>query len=143
MIVCCGPPSSGTRLLHGVVRDRFRVHHSEVYHMAMPAEGLWWSWRDFDDASRFVVIQRRPDATVKSALAANHPTLPETAAGMHAMWLRSIECLAAIPNAYWLSYEALVANPRQQVDNLGAWLGMKWSGPLGIYDANAKWVGES
>lgn len=133
-VIVCGPESSGTRILHAIVRDYIGV---DAIHRSLPYAGEWWNWHDLPDA-RFVVIQRRPDVTTQSILARH---MAADAAQHRADWQRAIAMLATIANAYWLSYEALTAAPRVQADNIAAWLGVTPSGAMPeIVDNNAKWL---
>ena len=118
-IICCGPASSGTRYLAKLVRES--LGQEGAYHQAMPHDGSkWWTHNDFPGA-RFVVIQRRPDVTQLSVIGHGHTESYESA---RRDWEIAIYRLAAIPGAYWLTYEALMADPLTQLDNLAAWLGV-------------------
>jgi hypothetical protein len=109
----------------------------EATHHSQPNGGEWWDWTKFEGA-RFVVIQRRPDATTSSALA--REMAPDRQA--HAVdWAAAMKLLAAIPDAYWMSYEALLAQPLVQAQNLAGWLGVTPTGVMPeITDENAKWL---
>lgn len=134
-MVACGPESSGTRLLARILSDYIGV---DTVHHSMPNGGEWWDFRKFGPRARFVVIQRRPDATTASAMARN---MAATADDHARDWARAVSMLAAIPGAYWLSYEALIAQPRVQADNLARWLRRMPRGHLeAITDENAKWL---
>jgi hypothetical protein len=133
VIVACGPESSGTRLLTEIIRDYLGL---EVTHRSMPHGEEWWDWTTFEDA-RFVVIVRRPISTARSAVAAGHV---KNMVEHRREWATAISALSGISGAYWISYEALVANPVMQTNNLARWLGVTPVGVLPhIYDANKKW----
>lgn len=131
-VICCGPESSGTRLLTTIVE----AMGLDAVHRSMPHGEQWWNAGEFADA-RFVVIVRRIDATTKSAVAARHVRSAE----QHRLeWSRAINTLAAIRGAYWICYEALAASPQIQIANLAAWLGVETPRELpNIVDGNAKW----
>jgi hypothetical protein len=135
VIVVCGPESSGTRILHRVVTEYIRV---DAIHRSMPNAGAWWDWRDFGDRARFVVITRRPDITTQSILARGMAPNAEAHADD---WARAMALLAAIPGAIWITYEALLAEPRMQADNIAHWLRRRPTGLMPeIVDNNAKWI---
>lgn len=132
-VVVAGPESSGTRHLHRIVTEYIGV---PALHRSMPNDEVWWDHADYTGA-RFVVIVRRPDCTVASQVARDMPY-----AGA-ASWDRAIAALAAIPDALWVCYEALVAAPQVQADRVAAWLGVVPTGTLPeTYDANAKWLAQ-
>jgi hypothetical protein len=131
-VVCCGPESSGTRLLSKIVSENLGL---VSYHQSMPHAGRWWTAQDFPGA-RFVVIVRRPDFTQRSAVIRGL-VRDQDEAREH--WEEAMIRLASIPNAYWISYEALVAHPSMQIDNLARWLGVKANGYPEVYDGNSKW----
>lgn len=134
MIIATGPESSGTRILAQLIRDYLQT---DVTHLSMPNAGEWWDWADYPGA-RFVVIQRRPDVTTQSALARQ---MAPSAEDHRQDWQRAIGLLASIPDAYWVTYEALLAAPQTQADNVAHWLGMVPSGELpAVVDENAKWL---
>ena len=146
MIVCTGPISSGTRLMAGIVRDDWGL---DAVHRSMPHWETWWDWRDFPADTRFVIIVRRPDFSVQSAYRSGHgnPGLHGWKHRKHRAekrelmewWWKAIGLLAGFPRAWWLSYEALVAEPRQQLENLAGWLGVKPVLKRKIHDANERW----
>lgn len=141
MVVVTGPESSGTRLLAGIVRDVLGVeawHHSMPHGDAGPNGDGWWLPEEFPDA-RFVIIVRRPDVTGPSAVFHSHvPTLAQH----REEWQRAISVLASIPDAYWMSYEALVANPVVQISSLAHWLGTTLDPEKlpEITDRNDRWL---
>lgn len=139
-VVCCGPESSGTRILAEIVRDYVgeEVVHRSVPHGNEGTDGDgWWDAADFADA-RFVVIVRRPDVTALSSLAHNHTASVQQ---HRAEWQRAIGFLATLPAAYWVSYEALVAAPQVQADNIAQWLGVTPTGAMpAVADYNGKWL---
>jgi len=147
LLVCTGPISSGTRLLYNIVNGNF---HIKAEHRSMPQWDDFWSWSDDPPGSKYIVITRRPDISVRSALKQGHgdPKLRGWEKRTHKAdpdelaewWWRAIRILATIPGAYWMSYEALVASPVTQVDNLAAWLGVAEVTYPTIYDGNAKWL---
>jgi hypothetical protein len=116
-VICCGPGSSGTRFLAKVVYENLG---GDAYHQSMPHGDRWWTHKDFPGA-RFVIIQRRPDVTQLSVISHGY-TEDYTVAREH--WDRAIGILASIPDAYWISYEALMADTKVQIDNLAKWLGL-------------------
>lgn len=132
-VVCCGPEASGTRLLARIVAQM----GLQSWHRSMPHGEDWWSWKEIRDA-RFVIITRRLDVTTKSALARKHVQTPQ----QHLQeWAKAIRLLSEIPNAYWLTYESLIASPRMQVTNLANYLGV--NPPINlieIVDGNSKWL---
>jgi hypothetical protein len=87
-------------------------------HLSMPEGDDWWSWKD-EMPALFVIMTRRPDIRNISAYKSGHVDDVNQAENE---WYIAIQRLSAIPNAYWMSYEAMVANQRQQVQNLADWL---------------------
>jgi len=158
MIVCTGPVSNGTRLLTDIVRAIVEGR-DDVEHRSMPQWSDFWDYRDDPEGTTYVIIVRRPDIAVRSAHRQGHgnPDLPGqegldhrlTESELMEWWERAMRRLAHIPGAYWLSYEALVAAPRQQIEALAGWL---MEQPLRdgrvpasldvatIRDENAKWL---
>lgn len=96
----------------------------------------WWDWRDFPKA-RFVIITRRPDVAGLSVVQRRFTSDLMT---HHFEWFEAIRLLSSIPDAHWVSYEALVADPQTQVDTLADWIGCPRR-PLRtkVIDQNAKW----
>lgn len=145
MIVVTGPEGSGTRFLATVLRERFGV---EPVHRPMPEHDVWWDYRDDPPGTRYVVIIRRPDVTQLAILGqlALWEGTPVRALRhdwheAREWWHRAVETLAGIPDAWWVSYEALVADVGAQADNLGRWLGLDPTGPVPeARDENAKWL---
>lgn len=140
MVICCGPESSCTRLLHRIVSEYIGV---EAIHRSMPhgdegPEGDgWWSPDEFPGA-RFIVITRRPDVTGLSAMAHNHVD----SIGQHRNeWQRAMGILAAIPDAYWVSFEALLLWPEVQAANIARWLGVDPPREMPpVHNVNLKWL---
>jgi len=118
VITVCGPEGSGTRALK--VNVERLVAPAEVRHLSMPLGDRWWDDRDVD-GDRVIVITRRPDVQNICAFRQGCTSSPAEAAEE---WPRAIAALARIPDAYWVSYEALVANPKQQLLNVCRWLGI-------------------
>lgn len=116
-VVACGPESSGTRLLHRLIASLPGV---EAVHHSMPHGEEWWDWHEFE-GHRFVIIVRRPDVAAMSAVASSCVT---SIAEHRQEWPRAITMLAAIPDAYWVFYGALVADPETQMANIAGWLGV-------------------
>lgn len=132
-VLVCGPEASGTQLVTRIVATDPRAH---AMHRSLPEGEEWWDWRDFDPHAVVVVI-RRPDVRALSAIKATHVrTLGEA----ETEWQRAIRELASIPNAVWLSYEALVADPDTQIANLSHRLGLELHAPEPIVDRNAAWM---
>jgi hypothetical protein len=147
MIVCCGFVNSGTRLLHKIVQQDLGVQNA--IHRSYPHWDDLWSWRNFPTGTKFIIIWRRPDVAIPGAVAAMHPGLKEgirrdppadreEVLGWYLEWLK---VAASIPDAYWLTYEALVADPQTQIDNLARWLGVaRIRVTRQIRDENRKWL---
>lgn len=140
MVICCGPESSCTHLLHRIVVEYIGVpaiHRSLPHGDEGPQGDGWWQPDDFPPA-RFVIITRRPDVTGLSAIAHGHVT----DIGQHRNeWQRAIGVLAAIPDAYWVAYEALLLWPEVQADNIARWLGVEPTGAMPpVYNNNEKWL---
>jgi len=133
-VVACGPENSGTRLLHKVLTSYLDV---DAVHRSMPDAGVWW---EPSPDERYVVIVRRPDVTCLSILG-RHPALVCDIGEARANWDRAVCALAAIPGAFWVTYEALMAEPAVQADNIAAWLGAEPAGAMPeMIDANVKWL---
>lgn len=146
MIICTGPISSGTRMMADILIG----WGLEAEHRSMPQWQDFWKWQDFPADARFVIITRRPDFSVRSAWHSGHgnPSLYGWSGLDHRMdegelmtwWWKALDILADFPRAWWLSYEAIVANPKQQLSNLAHWLGLEAGQRMPIiFDANEKW----
>ena len=123
----------------------------ESEHRSMPQWTTFWSWKEWPDDTRFIIIVRRPDISVRSAYAAHHGD-PHFKAFRHLIdhrmdekeldgwWWHAMEVLADFPRAWWMSYEALVKNPERQLLNLVDWLGIEKPSQIPvIFDGNEKW----
>lgn len=149
MIVCTGPISSGTRLLTKIVS----AWGFEAEHRSMPQWDRFWRGSPLE---RYIVIVRRADISVRSAYAQGHgdPELIGTDGGRYwahldhrmtheeldAWWWKAMDRLAWLPDAYWLSYEALVTAPKVQLTALAVHLESETAEiPFEIYDGNEKW----
>lgn len=133
-VVACGPENSGTRLLHQVLIEYVGI---EAVHRSMPNAGVWWQP---DPDERYVVITRRPDVTCLSILG-RHPALVRDIGEARSNWDRAIRAMAAIPGAFWITYEALMVEPTTQADAIAAWLGVEPAGIMPtMIDANVKWL---
>jgi hypothetical protein len=133
-VVACGPENSGTRLLHKVLTLYLEI---DAVHRSMPHAGEWWGPAPDE---RYVVIVRRPDVTCLSILG-RHPALVRDIAEARANWDRALRTLAAIPGAFWITYEALMIEPVIQADSIATWLGVEPSGTMPeMIDANVKWL---
>jgi hypothetical protein len=153
VIVCTGPISSGTRVLTEIVRAL--CPQDDVKHHSMPHWDTFWDEHRFPYDTRYVVITRRFDITIESAYSQGHGN-PEVAAWAHmdhrltkdelrSWWDTAMRNLAGLPDAYWMSYEALVANTEQQCRNLADWLKVPdrvWvdADIPEVYDGNDKWL---
>jgi hypothetical protein len=132
LIVATGPISSGTRLLTNIVGKL--VVDEPVVHRSMPQWTVFWDYADDPEGTRYVIILRRPDISVRSAHKQGHGD-PEkrgwrhldhrmTQVELNAWWVKAIIRLSHIPNAGWFSYEALIADPFVQVGSIAHWLGV-------------------
>lgn len=133
----------------------------DAEHRSMPQWEKFWTHED-EEADRYVVITRRPDISVLSAYEQGHgnPGLPPDDDGVRrwthlerrmtvqelgGWWWMAMERLALLPNAHWLSYEALVAHPTQQLMAVAEFLGIEppvfpMMTPFDIKDGNEKWL---
>lgn len=134
MIVACGPESNGTRLLTRILL----TSGEEVIHRSLPHGRLWWSWRDFPEGTRFVVIIRDIEMAVASEVRIN-PHVRNAAKYSLRKQRRSRRILSQIPSAVFVSYETLVIRPHKTINDLGTRLGLQLSLPEEVYDANAKY----
>jgi hypothetical protein len=142
-------------MLFWVVRDGLRL---PADHLSMPEgiagpwqpDGLsendaWWNWEEVAAAweeitgepTRFVVSFRRPDITGRSAVARR---LVRSLSEHRKEWARAIAMLLEIPDAYWVSYDALIADPQGTVADLAEWIGVPFTEVKGIRNENAKWL---
>lgn len=117
-IVVCGPEASGTRALAVNIHRLCQPHGKVVRHLSLPLGEEWWTAADVV-GEQVVVITRRPDYQATSAFKQGCTVSREEAA---AEWPRAIATLALIPGAYWVLYEAMVADPVSQVQNICAHL---------------------
>lgn len=145
MIIACGFVSSGTRLLHGLISEGLGL---KSVHRSYPHWDKFWHWTDYPADMKWVVIHRRPDVAIAAAHKAGHPGIrrnirrdpPATLDEIMDWWDRWMKMAASIPDAYWLSYEALVADPDTQIGNLARHLGGEVKRWIQIRDENAKWL---
>ena len=143
-LVVTGPEGSGTTILAHICAAAFPV---EVRHRSMPHAEDWWTpERDPDTGeayppdTRWLIIQRRPDVTTLAILG-RKPPLATDIHNARYRWRRAMVALAALPDAYWLTYEALIVDPARQIANVGTWLGMTPAPDLPVVrDENAKWL---
>jgi hypothetical protein len=153
VIVCTGPVSSGTRVLTDIVKAL--CPEDEVLHHSMPHWDKFWDEHDFPIGTRYVVITRRHDFTIESAYRQGHGNPAQigwshldhrmTKADLSQWWDTAMHNLSGLPNAYWMSYEALIANTEQQCRNLADWLAVPdrvWvdASLPEVYDGNEKWL---
>ena len=137
-IVCCGPEGSGTRALRVNIGRLCEPEH-QVRHLSMPFGDEWWSEHDVV-GERAIIIVRRPDTTAQCAFHQGCTgSIPEAAEE----WPRAIAALARIPDAYWLSYEAMVGDARQQLINVMRWLGVPFREERLIEDTYWPWRDEN
>ena len=145
MIVACGFVSSGTRLLYQIIRDDFGL---PAIHRSYPHWEKFWDWRDYPVVT-WVVITRRFDVVIESALAQGHPGIrkevrrePSASREEIESWYqRWLEMSASMPGAYRISYEALVADPYTQTMDLARHLKANSRYRYRqIRDENAKWL---
>lgn len=118
-----GPQSSGTRLLADVL-----------------TAGEVQAWHDKShgtihrEAELVTVIVRDAAATRASRDAAFEP-------GDRIDRADSLAGCARYPDAMWLTYEQICANPAATVRVLAGWLGVEpWPLPFAVVDQNAKWA---
>jgi hypothetical protein len=149
VIVCCGPISSGTRMLTKLVTKL--CPNEQVVHHSMPQWIEFWDRSKFPEGTRYVVILRRPDISVRSAKHLGHGNIRKEAfkplghdlseQELNQWWWQAIDKLAGLPDAYWMSYEALLADKHTQVRNLARWLGVTppKNPPIDITDQDEKW----
>lgn len=133
-VLVCGPEASGTQLVARIVATDPRAL---VIHRSLPHGDEWWDWRLATRADEAVVVLRRPDVRALSAIKATHV---RTLAEAESEYSRAIADLARIPDAVWISYEALVADPDTQIATLGRRLGLELRAPERIEDRNAPWI---
>lgn len=134
MIVACGGQSNGTRLLTRIIA----TSGEDVIHRSLPHGGQWWKWTDFPPGTRFVVIIRDIRMAIASEVRIN-PHLDNIARLSEINQKKSLRWLRRIPNAYFVSYEELVASPDEVVSRMSRDLGLNLSVPEEIYDANEKY----
>ena len=124
----------------------------------MPHWDQFWEPEDLGfTVSRYVIIVRRPDISTRSAHNQGHgnPSLVGSDGTLHwahfdhrvtveelgEWWWKAMDKLAALPDAHWVSYEALVSNPERQLRNLAKALGSTTHKiPFEITDGNEKWL---
>lgn len=123
----------------------------EAMHLSYPHWEELWDWRSYPNDIKWVIINRRPDIAVRAAFESGHPGVrppppnirrnPQASIGELKGWYEaSIRMFATIPGAYWMSYEALVADPDTQIGNLARWLHIGSWKTRQIRDENAKWL---
>lgn len=99
----------------------------------------WWDWRDWGPDASFVVIVRNPEFVVRSVMARTDiPYVPKDPLLIMEMYRKAIETLSDIPRAYWMSYEALVADQEDELGRLAAWLDVPLREHRKVVDGNAK-----
>lgn len=130
----------------------------KVEHRSMPHWDDFWSHGELPwEVAKYFIITRRPDISVCSAYAQGHgdPDLLNPDGTYHwghldhrltthelmDWWWKAMEHLARLPDAHWFSYEAIVADPEQQIRNIASILNVPYvPPPFKIGDANAKWL---
>jgi hypothetical protein len=146
VIIVCGFVSSGTRLLHRIIHDDFGL---KAVHRSYPHWEKFWDWKEYPRDIQWVIIDRRTDVAIQSAMKHKHPGVRkgiyrdppakyEEILGWHKRWL---EMSASIPDAYRLSYEALVADSSAETARLATHFGVTgWYKQRQVRDENAKWL---
>ena len=117
-IVVCGPEASGTRALAVNIHRLCKPHGKTVRHLSLPLGKEWWTAADVA-GEMVVVVTRRPDY---QSMAAWKQGCTLTRGEAAEEWPRAIATLALIPDAYWVLYEALVADSLAQFGNICAHL---------------------
>lgn len=163
-IVTCGPVASGTRMIWYLVKHWVQKDGDprDVVHWSQPQWQTFWTWDEWPDDTQFVIIIRRPDASTLSAYAGGHglniqertgfnewrarAPLPREAVTHQDMldwWDKAIALFANFPpeRTYWVSYEAMMANPANQCRGISDFLGLEsFDSPFPMIDANPKWL---
>lgn len=148
-LIVAGPEGSGTHLLTELL---LAYGIPEATQRSLPYAGVWWvvdgppkdpvtGLLDEPD-TEYVVIQRRPDVTTLALLGRKPPLVTDIwQARKH--WGLAIAALATLPEAVWVSYEALVASPLAQVERIARAVGRRRMIPGAlpeVRDENAKWL---
>lgn len=94
----------------------------EVRHFSLPLGDWWWGPEDVEGEVP-VIITRRPDY---QNIAAWKQQCTGSVRQSAEEWPRAIDILARIPDAYWVLYEAMVANAAFQFQNLCRHLGIDY-----------------
>ena len=139
-VLVTGPEGSGTHMLASLIA----ALGIEVVNRSLPYAGVWWRYPTDPEGGvlpeRSVIITRRPDVR-NLALLGRKPPLVATITEARAAHDRALRALARIPDAYWLCYEAVCAEPLVQMANVADWLGVPVASELPpVHDANAKWL---
>jgi len=125
-IVVCGPEGSGTRALAVNVHRLCEPAGLTVRHLSLPLGEWWWTAEDVKGEIP-IVITRRPDCQSFSAWRQGCTYTQEQAISE---WPQAIATLASIPGAYWVLYEALVADAQLQLTNIAAHIGVPFDRAL-------------
>jgi len=116
MITVTGMESSGTRALHNLVHE---MTSEETRHISWPNGGHKWG-PEYVKGDKVIIIVRRPDIRNQSAVNAGHVRTLEEA---DEQWYEGMKALASVPDALWVSYEAMIGNPEVQMQIIAHFLG--------------------
>lgn len=117
MITVTGMESSGTKAMGNLVAE---MTTEEVRHISWPNQGLRWG-PDYVEGQKVIIVVRRPDIRNQSAVKSGYVKDIDTA---NKQWYDGIKTMAGIPDALWISYEAMVGNQTMQVANIARYLGV-------------------
>jgi len=123
-VLVTGPMSAGTRLLARIVAECPEV---EVFH------DKGHGTTTYTDQRATVIITRDPAITDRSRAARHRAGIPRE---------RSMASLPEdYPDALWVTYEDLVADPAIVIETIAKHLGvLPWPSAVEIYDGNAHWA---
>ena len=143
-VLCCGPQSSGTRLLARILR----TSGAEVTHKTLPDRGIWWGWDEqrqqycypgqtYFPCDRAVAILRDPDIATASVEREGKPVT-----SMGAAWdqQEARRLIAAFPDsALVIAYRDLIDHPDEVLERISAYLGLPVSLSEPLVDGDVKY----
>jgi hypothetical protein len=137
-VLCCGPESSGTRLLSRIVNTGDGI---EAIHRSIPH---WYSWdlSEVGEIDRAVLMVRSWTPTIRSQV--SRGLVPSDCVAIDHLRRAFVTFATTIDVPWWLVvYHNLIDHPDVVLGELSEFLGTAIRLPEDeeLYDANRKWLG--